>query len=379
MGQIVFFSSIFTILKVVSQTCVPILSGMTQSATCPMNEIKFERPVFNAFMIAGSMSLAMLFYFAFRHDKEGISLIRRKLFALILIPSAFDVVASSLLMTGSMYLPMSLVLILKGIRIFFSSVLVIIIFKRKQRGHNWGGVCIAMLGVGLAALSAVLNSQGMNSASNPVIGIILVLASEIFRSLIIVTQEYLMKVNRCDPIFMIGLQGIYSGTMIVGIMVLAWLIIPGSDKGSSFENLPSTFELAGESSLIIGLLSVLPIITVTAFISSAFVTKRLSSVHNAMGSAMMIALVWLIELFIHYGIDERYGKKWGQYSSLQLVGFSFVVLGLLVYDGSVVKIKAVFEYATDSKLDFENIKEIQALASVESIEVSASVEIIKYN
>ena len=373
-GQIVFFSLMFTILKVVSQTCVHILPDMTPSASCPDGEVKFERPAFNALMMVGSMSLALVFYFVFRHGKEGIPLIRRKLYALILVPSALDVVTCVLLMAGSMYIPMSLVLILKGIRICFSSVLVIIIFKRKQRGHNWGGVGIAMLGVGLAALSAILNSQGEKSASNPVVGIILVLASEFFRSLMVVTQEYLMKVNRCDPTFMIGLQGVYGGAMIVGMMVLAWLVIPGSDKGNSFENLPNTFELAGESSLIIGLLFALPIVSVIGFISSALVTKRLSSVHNAMASVMMTALVWLIELVIHYGIDNRYGKKWGQYSPLQLVGFAFVVLGLLVYDGSVVKIKSVFEYPTESKLDIEIRKEIQALASVEALGDSASVE-----
>lgn len=368
-GQIVGFSFMFTMLKVISQTCVPMLPGMTQSKSCPEGEVKFERPVLNALMMVGSMSLSLIFYYFFRHNKAGVPKIKRDLFAYILFPSALDVVCCGLLMAGSMYIPMSLVLTLKGIRILFSSLLVIVIFKRKQRGHNWAGVAVAMLGVGLAALSAVLNSQGDKSAgaSSPVLGIVLVLGSEFFRSLMVVTQEYLMKVKRCDPTFLMGLQGVYGGTLIVIMMVVSWLLIPGKDKDGSFENMPVTFELASESPLILSLLSVLPFVTTAGFISSAFVTKLLSSVHNAMASVLMTALVWLIELIIYYGVDSRYGKKWGQFSPLQLVGFMFVVLALLVYDGSVVKIKSLFEYPTESKLDIENIKEIQALASAEAI------------
>ena len=368
-GQIVWFSVMFTMLKMMSQTCVPLLPGLTQSASCPEGEVKFERPVLNALMMVGSMSLSLIFYYFFRHGKADVPSIRRKLYGYIVLPAAIDVVTCGLLMAGSMYIPMSLVLILKGIRIFFSSILVIIIFKRKQRGYNWGGVGIAMFGVGMAALSAILNNSidASATATSPVMGIILVLASEFCRSLMVVVQEYLMKVNRCDPTFMIGLQGVYGGAMIVGMMVVSWLVIPGKDAGNSFENLPVTFQLISESGFIIALMSVLPIVACTGFICSALVTKRLSSVHNAMASVMMTALVWLIELVIHYGIDARYGKKWGLYSPLQLVGFIFVVLGLLVYDGSVIQIKSLFSYTTESKLDIETRKEIQALASIEEI------------
>jgi hypothetical protein len=89
------------------------------------------------------------------------------------------------------------------------------------------------------------------------------------------------------------------------------------------------------------------------------VTKLLSSVHNAMASVLMTALVWLIEIFIHYCIDSHYGNKWGPYSALQLVGFSFVVLALLIYDGTFLRFPKLFDYPTDSRLVIETKEELE--------------------
>lgn len=355
-GQIVWFSLMFTLLKVISQTCVPALEGMTASKKCGAdNEVKFERPVLNALMMVGSMSLALIYFFGFLNGKKGVEPVSKRSLIFVLLPACLDTVTCALLMAGSMFIPISLTLTLKGIRILFSSVLVILIFKRKQKNYNWAGVGIAMLGVGLAALSAVLNnnassnaSASSNSTSMTIVGIGLVLASECFRSLMVVTQEYLIKIVKCDPSFMIGIQGVYGGILVVALMVVAWLAIPGSDMDDSFENLQTTFKLAAESPLITAILCVLPLFVVLGFVCSAMVTKYLSSVHNAMASVMMTALVWLIELFIHYVIDKHYGNPWGPFSVLQLVGFGFVILALLVYDGTFVKLTWFFEYPTTS-------------------------------
>jgi hypothetical protein len=98
----------------------------------------------------------------------------------------------------------------------------------------------------------------------------------------------------------------------------------------------------------------------------------------------MTALVWLIEIFIHYAIDDHYGNSWGPYSALQLVGFGFVVLALLVYDGTFVKIPCLFEYPTESRLEIEASKEVKELESIddmtlidESVQVSSDSEYLK--
>ncbi len=77
---------------------------------------------------------------------------------------------------------------------------------------------------------------------------------------------------------------------------------------------------------------------------SVEVTHLLSAVHNAIAAVLMTAVIWLLELFIHYVVDTHYGYAWGRYSAIQLVGFGFVVFAMLVYDGSILRIPALFKY-----------------------------------
>ena len=373
-GQIFWFTLMFTAFKFLSQTCVPALPGMEPNPKkCPAaGEVDFSRPVLSAFMMVSSMSLALIYYYGFLNGKPGVHPVTQKQLIYTVLPSFLDLICASTLMAGSMKIPMSLVLTLKGVRVLFSAILVILVFKRKQRMYNWAGVGIALTGVGLAVLSAILNNNvdpnatSTQSAGATIMGIGLILGSEFFRSLMVVSQEYLIKVVGCDPSFMIGLQGIYGGILMVGFLLVSWLLIPGSDLGGSFENLKATFLLAGESTPIIIVLCILPIFVVLGFISSALVTKHLSSVHNAMATVMMTAFVWLIEILIHYAIDSHRGNAWGPYSYLQLIGFAFVVVALLVYDGQYIKLPG-FEYTTESKLDVEARVEIQNLQSEDDI------------
>ncbi len=379
----------FTAFKFLSQTCLPALPGMKSSKKCEDGEVDFSRPVLSAFMMVSSMSLALIFYFGYLKAKPGVHRVTRKQLIYIILPSFLDLICASTLMAGSMKIPMSLVLTLKGIRVLFSAILVIIVFKRKQRMYNWAGVAIALTGVGLAVLSAILNDNAAGTtntqaAGATVLGIGLILLSEFFRSLMVVSQEYLIKVIGCDPSFMIGLQGVYGGVLMVGFMVLSWLAIPGSDLGDSFENMEATFKLAAQSPAIITVLCILPIFVVLGFISSAMVTKHLSSVHNAMATVMMTATVWLIEIFIHYVIDSHRGNAWGPYSALQLVGFAFVVVALLVYDGTFIKLPG-FSYTTESKLEVEarqEIKDLQSdddVGSVGDATIASEERIVKIN
>ena len=342
-GKLLFGCVLFTLLKIQSSTCIPAVDpNATSNPKCPDGYVKFERPVFSAFIMVGSMSLSLIVYYLFRHNKPGTPPISRKMFVYIILPALLDASGVSILMLGAQYVPMSLTMTLKGVRIVFSTFLVILIFRRKQTSYNWFGVGVATIGVFLAALSAVLNNPDMGSSC--LIGIGLIILSEFVKSLMVISEEYLMKKVHCDPFFMLGLQGVYSSIILGFGLVLSWFVIPGKDMGESWESLSNTLQLASESTTVIVILSIIPIFIAGHFMCSVEVTHLLSAVHNAIAAVLMTAVVWLLELFIHYVIDTHYGYPWGKYSALQLVGFSFVVFAMLVYDGSILRIHALFKY-----------------------------------
>ena len=372
-GQIICFAIMFSFFKFITQTCVDVLPGqIPDEKNCPPGQTKFTRPMLNAFMMVASMSLGFIYYFPFRHGKPGIPKITRKSLLYILLPSLLDCCCSLLLLAGSIFIPMSLALVLKGTRIFFSCLLAILLFKRKIRAYQWTGVVLALIGSGLAGLSAILNNSSAQSSTTTtmiVLGICLVIAGEFVRSLMVTIQEMQMKKGLCDPVFLMSLQGIYGGFFIFVAMVIAWKVVGGNDVDGSFESLAVTFQMASQSTSIIVMLCLVPIFSVTGFICSAFVSKLLSAVHNAMASVMMTAVVWMFEIIVHYSIDPHLGSKWGQYSALQLVGFGFVVVAMVVY-GPVVKFPKVFEYPTESKAELETKEELKPYESRESIEES---------
>jgi drug/metabolite transporter (DMT)-like permease len=372
-GQIICFAVMFSFFKFISQTCVDVLPGQSaDTANCPPGQTKFARPMLNAFMMVASMSLGFIYYFPFRHGKPGIPKITRKSMLYILLPSLLDCCCSLLLLAGSIFIPMSLALVLKGTRIFFSCLLAILLFKRKIKAYQWTGVVLALIGSGLAGLSAILNNSNTPSTtptSKIILGICLVIAGEFVRSLMVTIQEMQMKKGLCDPVFLMSLQGVYGGFFIFIAMVIAWKAVSGNDIDGSFESLAVTFQMASQSTTIITMLCLVPLFSVTGFICSAFVSKLLSAVHNAMASVMMTAVVWLFEIIVRYAIDDHLGSAWGPYSALQLVGFGFVVVAMIVY-GPVVKFPKVFEYPTESKAELETKEELRPYESQESIELT---------
>jgi hypothetical protein len=329
----------FSLIKFMSQTCVNIPDDQyTSPGKCPIGEVRFERPMFIAFVMVASMALALPYYYVFRQRQTGNS---RIVYLYSLLPAVLDAVSIVLMMAGAIFIPMSLTLTLKGARIMYTAVLVVVVFKRKQTSFNWFSIFLSVIGVGLASLSSMLNSPDIQSSA--LIGIGLTLVSELLRALMTVSEEWLMKCRGADPVLLIGLQGLYGGGILSICVVLAWAAIPGADFGS-YESLETTVSMVTHSPLLITLLSILPVIIALFYISSVLVTKFLSSVHNAIVSVLMTALVWLIEIFIHYVVNVNFGAPFGPYSPLQLVGFGFVVASSLVYDGTIIQLPWMFTY-----------------------------------
>ena len=67
--------------------------------------------------------------------------------------------------------------------------------------------------------------------------------------------------------------------------------------------------------------------------SGMLVTYALSAVHRTMLEASRTAVIWIIDLAIHYWIapSSSFGEIWTNWSWLQLFGFAVLILGQSVY------------------------------------------------
>lgn len=70
-------------------------------------------------------------------------------------------------------------------------------------------------------------------------------------------------------------------------------------------------------------------------------TKKLTAVHRTLVDALRTILVWGVDLFIYYLIDESFGESWNHYSYVQVLGFMLLLLGTTIYN-AVLKIPGLY-------------------------------------
>ena len=311
--------------------------GQVQILTITGEYGYFKRSFFLCVILFASLSLSMFVYGGMKlcgyKDKVGLSW--KALFR-ISAPGILDCAGQVSTMLGTMMLPISIVLVLKGSRVVFSALLSKVMLKRRLFAYHWWSVAICMIGLTVASLSSVLNQ--FNIRNHLAMGICLCLFGEFLRSVRMVIEERLMKAYGYNPVLLIGLEGIVGTLMSIPLLVIVDAV--------SYESWTDTCFMLAHSSLVVALLATIPLLINSLYLSGVFVTKMLSAVHNALITVLTVAVVWGLELLIYYVVDNEYGHGWGKYSALQLVGFVLVLLATLMYD-SVLRIPKLFYYPLD--------------------------------
>jgi len=320
--------SVFAVFcRIIMKTCSSpsyAISGESsiQSKYCASDETAFGKGVF--LMTVGWLAMAPalgFFQCSQRHKSEPSSYGKRAML-LVIIPSVLDMISTVLSTFGSPWISLSLAFVFKGARVVFSAVLTVTLLKRRLYFHHWISVALCVAGLAIAASSQLLTEP------SSFVGIVMVLGGELFKSLRVVSEEKLMKSYSFAPTFLVGVEGIYGSLVFGSALLVVWLGIPGADDGS-FENLPDTLYRISQSSTLIVLFSLFPIVTCVASITSAVVTRNLSAMHNGFISVARVGLIWTLELMLFYTLDSSFGKQvgepWSNYSFLKLGGFIVVV------------------------------------------------------
>ena len=308
---------------------------------CPVGETAFGKGVF--LMTVGwlSMSPALLYFWFARKAKATQGSYGWHAAMLVALPSLTDMISTVLSTFGLPLISLSLAFIFKGARVVFSALLTVFFLRRKLYGYHWLSVCMCVLGLGIGASSQLLSEPSSFG------GVVLVLGSEVFKSLRVILEERLMKSKSFEPTFLVGVEGLY-GTFIFGVaLIVVWLGVSGDDHGS-FENLEDTFHRISESRTLLALLLIFPVVTCITSIASAVVTKNLSAVHNGFISVARVGILWIFELIMYYSltgspIGKQLGEPWNEYSWLKLIGFIVVFVSTLIYDEDL-KLRCWFHY-----------------------------------
>lgn len=357
-------SAYYMITKMITQTCTYVIDYDKMvvelpdtKSKCPEGTTPFEKPFFLSTVVFGSMSLALLYFVVFRLKASDASTYSRRMIGLMFIPSILECTAFCVGIYAQILMSLSLAMLMKGAKVVFSALFTTTFLKRQQFAFHWFSVALCVAGLVVAGGSEYLNNP--DTAWAVILGSSLLLASECMKAFHVIYDEMMMKKNKCDVLFIVGMEGVYSVIFLVPALLLSWLAIPGSDSGS-LEDLADSLHRIGQSDMLIALFSVLPGIVVVLAIAGVMIIKYLTGVHNALISVARSIVAWTLELMFFYCAPDpfakTYGKPWGTFSGVRLVGFAMVIIATLMYDEDI-RFPSVFYYPIQDKASDNNVFE----------------------
>jgi len=241
---------------------------------------------------------------------------------------------------------------LRGMIVFVATIMSIIFLNKRYYRHHWTALTIVVIGVAIVGASPIIypdKKNDANASSNPILGLILVLAGQIFSGFTMVSEEKLFRVFYIHPLQMVGWEGVW-GLIIYSVILITLQFIPWpSSTIWTYRTIEDTRQAVYELYLddITFLLGIGSILSISLYNSTnVAVTKFASWVQKATINTSKPALVWIFWLFYPGKGKERF--IWPQ-----IIGFTLIVFGTLMYN-EIFKIPLLgLDQYTEEKIEPE--------------------------
>ena len=263
---------------------------------------------------------------------------------LIMIPAAFDLIASTIMTFGLIYISVSIFQMLRGSMVIFSTILTRIFLKgRRVRRYQLLGVVLAVIAICLVGVAGVLVPQANMSAGigQTIMGICLVILSQIIQAGQIVVEEFLLADLNMPPLRVVGFEGLWGLLFMIFIACPLAYVIPGKDYSpmpqNSLENTYDSLLCLGSNGYLILAVVVFCIAVLVYNCYGMLITNTFSAVNRTIFEAARTAVIWIVDLIIQAIFPgSPFGELWSKWSFLELVGFIILVFSSLVYNRVIV-------------------------------------------
>ncbi|EES99990.1 Hypothetical protein GSB_22291 [Giardia duodenalis] len=271
-----------------------------------------------------------------------------KPYVIIAVPSIFDMIATSVMTMGLVYIDVSVMQMLRGTMVVFATIMNILFLRRRVRLYQWIAIIGTVSACALVGASCILGSMGSTTAKPwnlQIFGCFLVVISQLIQSGQIVAEDFLLSDVDAAPLQVVGMEGFWG--LIITVFIVSPLLmwgVSGEDHGAN-EDFVDTFYMIADNPLIL-------VFVVIYFISILFlnwagmtVTAETSSVVRTIFEAIRTAAIWVTDLLIYYlfAPNSVYGESWTTYSWMQLAGFLLLIYSSQVYNG-YCKYPKIFRY-----------------------------------
>ena len=266
-----------------------------------------------------------------------------------LFPALFDIMGTTISSISLTFLPSSIYQMFRGAIIIFTCSGSMLFLKSKFYRHHFLGIFIVVIGLCIVGLNAILNGNN-STGENPAFGIFLAILSQVFSSLLLITEEKLLKGYETPPLKAVGLEGMW-GVCVYIILLFGFYFIEcnewpeflqngvcirdSADENNysiRFENAIFALEQIYDSTKLKCYLS-LYVLSIAFFnFSGLTISKNVSSTARTIVDTMRTIVIWVFFLTMPFVPEET--KE--TFSWLQLLGFSILILGSVIYNEILV-------------------------------------------
>jgi len=254
---------------------------------------------------------------------------------LAFIPAVFDLIAALFTNVALLYLPASVLQMLRASGIVFTALLSVSFLGKRMIAIQWCGIAVCCLGVMLAGTSdlTALSTDGLEWM---LLAIAFALMSQFIGALQAIGEEALIKKLDLPPLETLGWEGLWGLVLVLGIVQPVASTLPGPDNGH-LEDFADTLAMLANNPELLAVQSALFIAMGSSTCMAILVTALLNSVHRKILNCCGSIPVWGFALTAWYLFGDRsgFGEAWNSLSFLELAGFGFIVVGQAAYGGLV--------------------------------------------
>ncbi|EFN57441.1 hypothetical protein CHLNCDRAFT_142917 [Chlorella variabilis] len=206
---------------------------------------------------------------------------------MLLIPTAFDLIATVLMNVGLLSVTASVYQMMRGAEMLFAALFAVVFLRRSQ--------CV--------------------------------------QAAQITFEDFFMADLAIPPLKIVGYEGVLGASAMLLLVLPIVQRLPGVDGQGLHEDSVDTWHMITHSSVIATVLIVDAIALLMYNVSGMCVTGHLGAVFRTVLETTRTLFVWLVDLVLFYtplGMGKL-GESWSVYSWIQAAGFVVLVTGTVVY------------------------------------------------
>ena len=261
-----------------------------------------------------------------------------KMYFVVAAPACCDLVATTLMNIGLLYIQASVWQMLRGSMVLFSSLFCAFILHRPHYPFMWFAVVLVVIALTIVGFAAVVSTgvgkQGVTQGQ-VIMSIALVVGSQLIQASQIVVEDFLMHDIAASPVLIVGLEGMWGTIIMCAIFMPIVQYLPGKEGNGIHEDTADTFTMMGNSPILILFVILYVIVILLYNVTGMFVTNITSAVVRTILEGLRTLCIWIVEIILHYSVSHEHpdlGEEWNEFSYMQLAGFLLLFTGMLLYN-----------------------------------------------